>query len=126
MPPQVSPEEAPAPNSTTPPTKDILTLDSSVESAPIEGKVEAFTLIGTLAGHSSRVTSVAISPDGQIIASGSLDRIIKVWNLYSGQLLRTLTGHSYKIHCIFISPNGRTLVSGGGDLRLNHHGVGTS
>lgn len=58
------------------------------------------------------VTSVAISPDGRTLVSGSGD--IKIWNLASGQLIRTL-GHSGSIA---ISPDGRILASGRGDIKI--------
>ena len=45
-------------------------------------------------GHSSYVNSVAISPDGQTLASGSgsYDNTIRIWHLATGELLRTLKG----------------------------------
>ncbi|MEJ6487580.1 hypothetical protein N0Y54_41095 [Nostoc punctiforme UO1] len=49
--------------------------------------------IRTLLGHSSYVNSVAISPDGQSIISGSYDKTIKIWNLNTGKEIRTLLGH---------------------------------
>src|SRR4051812_9113284 len=44
-------------------------------------------------GHSSFVKAIALSPDGQTLASGSDDKTIKLWDMRNGQLLRTLDGH---------------------------------
>ena len=71
-------------------------------------------LLRTLTGHSDWVRSVAISPDGQLLASGSSDKTIKIWNLGSGRLLRTLTGHSDPVGSVAFSPDGQLLASGGG------------
>ncbi|MBW4574594.1 MAG: FHA domain-containing protein [Aphanothece sp. CMT-3BRIN-NPC111] len=60
-------------------------------------------------------TSVAISPDGQTLASGCLDKSLKVWNWNSGQLIRNIKGHSDSVNAIAISRNGQTLVSGSRD-----------
>ena len=49
--------------------------------------------IRTLTGHKNYVNSVAMSADGQALASGSHDKTIKLWNVKTGDLLRTLTGH---------------------------------
>ncbi len=55
-----------------------------------------FKCIRTLGGHSSRVYSIAISPDSQMLASGTNDNIIKLWQIQRGleeQILRDiLTG----------------------------------
>ncbi|AFZ21799.1 protein kinase domain-containing protein [Allocoleopsis franciscana] len=79
---------------------------------------EKIALANTLMGHSQRVSSIAISSDGQLIASGSEDKTIKVWNLGTGQLLRTLTGHSEGIRSAAISPDGKWLASGGDDKTI--------
>jgi WD40 repeat protein len=44
----------------------------------------------TLAGHDGVVTSVALSADGHRALSGSDDRMVKLWDLETGELLRTL------------------------------------
>ncbi|HEY9606173.1 MAG TPA: serine/threonine-protein kinase [Allocoleopsis sp.] len=79
---------------------------------------EKISLTNTLTGHSKMVRAIAISPDGQLIASGSEDNTIKVWNLRTGKLLRTLTGHSGGIRSVAISPDGKLLASGGDDKTI--------
>ncbi|MDJ0581561.1 hypothetical protein [Crocosphaera sp.] len=78
---------------------------------------ETGELLHTLKGHSSYVTSVAISSDDQRIVSGSLDNTIKVWNIETGQLLRTLEGHSDWVNSVAISKDG-TIVSGSADTDI--------
>ena len=66
-------------------------------------------------GHSLYVNSIAFSPDGRLLASGSADNTIKLWDAASGQELKTLLGSSGRVNSIAFSPDGRTLASGAGD-----------
>jgi len=68
-----------------------------------------------LSGHTSRVNSVAFSPDGSTLASGSYDNAIKLWDVASGRELRTLAGHKGWVESVAFSPDGRTLASGSED-----------
>jgi WD40 repeat protein len=68
-----------------------------------------------LEGHTSSFQSVAITPDGTKIVSGSYDKTIKVWDIASGRLLNTLEGHTSYVQSVAVTPDGTKIVSGSGD-----------
>ncbi|MEE1202698.1 MAG: WD40 repeat domain-containing protein, partial [Bacteroidales bacterium] len=70
---------------------------------------------GTLKGHTYYVTSVAASPDGEYLASGSWDKTVKIWDAKSGGCIRILEGHSEKVFSALWSPDGKYLASGSYD-----------
>src|SRR6266481_9017173 len=63
----------------------------------------------TLRGHSLALASVAYSPDGKYLATGSYDRPAKVWDAVSGTELAAITGHSATVEAVAFSPDGKTL-----------------
>ncbi len=75
----------------------------------------------TLIGHAHWVWSIAFSADGNLLASSSSDRTIKLWDLQTHQCRKTLTGHSQAIRAVAFSPAvddyGRSvsLISGSDD-----------
>jgi serine/threonine protein kinase len=64
------------------------------------------------------VCSVAISPDGQTLASDAENTTVKLWNLQTGELLHSLSEHSKCVLSVAISPDGQTLASGSEDKTI--------
>jgi WD40 repeat protein len=69
----------------------------------------------TLRGHEKPVSTLAFSPDGRLVATGSWDHDIRVWDLQTQNLLRLLPGHTDSVTNVKFSPDGRRLASSGKD-----------
>ena len=66
-----------------------------------------------LFGHQDQVRSVAISPDGRLLASGGFDGSIRLWDLSTGEAIGPpLSAHSDNVSSLAFSPDGRYLASG--------------
>ena len=65
--------------------------------------------------HTGFVESVAFSPDGKTLASGSEDQTIKLWDVATGGNIATLKGHTGSVEAVAFSPDGKTLASGSSD-----------
>ncbi|MHA1768963.1 MAG: WD40 repeat domain-containing protein [Candidatus Thorarchaeota archaeon] len=63
-------------------------------------------------------TSLAFSPRGDVVAAGSVDHTIKLWDIRTGECVGTLEGHTYPVLSLAFSPDGDRLVSGSGDTTL--------
>ena len=64
-----------------------------------------------------------MSPDGRLCAAGSLDTIVRIWDIASGQLIERLRGHKDSVYSVAFTPNGRGLISGSLDKTLKYWDV---
>ncbi len=81
--------------------------------------------VRTFTGHIDAVNTVAFSPDGQSIVSGScaeqdearycIQGEIILWDATTGQAIRTFSGHTDKVNAVAYSPDGQFIVSGSED-----------
>ena len=72
-----------------------------------------------LQGHTSSVLSVAFSPDGRHIVSGSSNETIQIWDAQTGgQVGNPLQGHTWSVLSVAFSPYGRHIVSGSSDKTI--------
>ncbi|KAF3197851.1 hypothetical protein TWF679_002581 [Orbilia oligospora] len=72
-------------------------------------------LLQTLEGHKSLVRCVTFSPNGKLLASGSHDNLLNLWDI-TGALLQTLHGHEDTVNGVAFSPNSRILASASDDM----------
>jgi len=69
----------------------------------------------TVLFHDSRITSIAFSPDGKVLAAGGSDKELKLWDVSSGEVMHNLSAHQGDIFssiCVAFSPDGSLLASG--------------
>lgn len=83
------------------------------------------SLTRTFEGHKDTIYSMAISPDGKVLATGSYDQKIKLWAVATGKELKTLSGHNGAIFGLAFRPDGKILASASADRTVKLWDVAT-
>ncbi|MBF2025362.1 MAG: PD40 domain-containing protein [Oscillatoriales cyanobacterium C42_A2020_001] len=78
----------------------------------VKAQAEQAPLLGTLIGHSEKVTSLEFSPNGEWLVSGGKDNAIRYWQLSTGNLLKTIRGDR-RVDSLTVTPDGQHLISSG-------------
>lgn len=92
---------------------------SLLVSSAYEGKLQWWdTALTTptagrnVAAHKGQVRSISFSRDGQYLATGGNDKIVRIWRTADGALLKELTGHGSHVYNVAFHPNGKHLLTG--------------
>lgn len=70
---------------------------------------------GHFVGHEDAVTCVAFTQDGKLLATGSADKTVKLWDIATAKVSFTLKGHTNWVYAAAFSPDGKTLATGAYD-----------
>ena len=117
--------------STTPaqPATPSLPAATAVETSISNPNLQTWKCVKTLfigdSGFDGEVSSVAISPDSQLIAIGFIEATIQIWNQRTGKEICTLFGHSDLVNSVTFSPDGQTLASSSYDKTIKLWNVKT-
>ncbi|MCC3332030.1 WD40 repeat domain-containing protein [Nocardia abscessus] len=84
-------------------------LDQATTASPPD------THTTTLTGHTDWVRAVAFSPDGRLLATGSDDRTVRLWDPATGHQVGDPLGHTNLVFSVAFSPDRRLLATGSGD-----------
>lgn len=91
----------------------------------LDGSSKVLTINDTDSlNNDAGVTSVAISPNNQYVAAGSLDTVVRIWDVATGQLVERLRGHRDSVYSVAFTPDGQGLISGSLDKTLKYWDIG--
>jgi WD40 repeat protein len=76
-------------------------------------------------GHSDLIAAIAFTADSKLVATGSWDNTIKIWDVATGAQIRALAGHTKSVTSVAFSPDGRLLASGSTDYTARVWDVST-
>ena len=85
-----------------------------------KGKAAAWPPIhSVMSGHTAAIHSIALSPDGKHVVSGSSDKTIRIWDAETGRTVAgPFEGHTSGIRSVAFSPDGKHVVSGSSDYTI--------
>ncbi len=84
-------------------------------SARTDRRIVAVKPLATLTGHTRIINSLAFNYDGNLLATASDDKTVKIWDIKKATLLYNLTGHSKYVNAVVFHPFDQVLASGSDD-----------
>ncbi len=96
----------------------VISLAAALPWLPAAEDNAAPGMVATMKGHTEAVYSVAFTPDGKYVVSGSGDHTLKVWDSATGKEIKSFggpTGHQNLVMSVSVNPDGSLIASGGTD-----------
>jgi len=97
--------------------KDTIAVSSNSANIIILNRITGIQT-AILSGHTASVRSLAFSPDGTSLVSGSHDKTIKLWDVQTGGVVKTFYGHTNWVLSVSISADHTTIASGSNDKTI--------
>jgi WD40 repeat protein len=92
--------------------------DRTIKLWKIDSEFKLFECDWEVKGYSRAKWTVSFSPDGKILASGSDEYLVELWDVYNRKHIGDCKGHTGRVWSVAFSPNGETLCSGSDDGTL--------
>ena len=89
--------------------------EAGIGGIAYQWKVADGALVRKFEGHRDAVYALALSPDGQTLATGSYDQKIKLWSVADGAEIKALSGHNGGVFGLSFRPDGKVLASASAD-----------
>ncbi|HSI11850.1 MAG TPA: c-type cytochrome domain-containing protein [Chthoniobacter sp.] len=89
--------------------------DAGIGGIAYQWKTADGSLVRQYEGHKDALYALALSPDGQTLATGSYDQKIKLWKVADGTEIKTLSGHNGGVYGLSFRPDGKVLASASAD-----------
>ncbi|KAL0135275.1 WD domain-containing protein [Mucor lusitanicus] len=94
-----------------------LTIDAGPASHFTDGSSESTSMLHNTSSKCS-IYALAVNPTGSILASGSPEKVVRLWDPRSGKRISKLTGHTDNIRALLISDDGQYILSGSSDSTI--------
>jgi WD40 repeat protein len=92
--------------------------DKPTPPRPAAGDPTKLESTHTLEKHEASVYAVAFSPNGELLASGSQDRTVCIWEAPTGKFVSRLSGHREAVNSVAFSPDSKTIASASSDKTI--------
>jgi mono/diheme cytochrome c family protein len=99
--------------------------EAGISGVAYQWQVADGALVRKYEGHRDALYALALSPDGQMLATGSYDQKIKIWSVADGAEVKTLTGHNGAVYGLSFRPDGKVLASASADRTVKLWDVAT-